>query len=143
MTTTHALILLDTSVLVHLFRNDDIGQKVAADNSLLERSEKPLISIVTVGEALAIAEKNGWGKPKKDRLTVLLTQLVVVDINSLNVLVKYATIDAWCKSNGKCLGKNDLWIAATASAVGAHLLTCDQDYAPLDPLFLTQTYYAP
>ena len=38
-----SLLVLDTNVLVHLIRNDAIGQRVEADYSLMERSERPLI----------------------------------------------------------------------------------------------------
>jgi len=34
------------------------------------------------------------------------------------------------------MGKNDLWIAATASATSAKLLTSDQDFLHLDEVYL-------
>lgn len=33
-------------------------------------------------------------------------------------------------------GENDLWIAATAKATGAVLLTCDDDFAWMSPRLL-------
>lgn len=35
------------------------------------------------------------------------------------------------------MGKNDLWIAATASVLGTKLLTTDEDYTHLDGVFLS------
>jgi predicted nucleic acid-binding protein len=34
------------------------------------------------------------------------------------------------------MGKNDLWIAATASLIGATLLTADKDFSHLQGVFL-------
>ncbi len=38
------------------------------------------------------------------------------------------------------MGKNDLWIAATASVLNAKLLTTDHDFDHLDSIFLTVVY---
>jgi tRNA(fMet)-specific endonuclease VapC len=56
------------------------------------------------------------------------------------VLDRYAQIDAHLKKSGRTLGKNDVWIAATAAATGALLLTNDKDFDPLDSLFLKHVY---
>jgi tRNA(fMet)-specific endonuclease VapC len=138
-----SLVLLDTSILVHVSRNDGLGKRVIADHSLTTRTDKPLISVVTIGELLAFARKRNWGRPKVDHLKEMLRQLVVVDINSSDVLEKYAEIDAWCHVNGRSLSKNDLWIAATTSIATSHLLTTDQDFDPLNGTFLNRTYYDP
>lgn len=74
----------------------------------------------------------------------LFRELVVVDIRSDDVLRKFAEIDSWSKKNGRALGDNDTWIAATAAATGATLLTNDKDFDPLDENgFLTRIYVAP
>lgn len=39
------------------------------------------------------------------------------------------------------MGKNDLWIAATASAIDATLITSDKDFDHLDGNYLTVGYY--
>ncbi len=38
------------------------------------------------------------------------------------------------------MGKNDLWIAATASVLNAHLLVIDHDFDHLDGVFLEVIY---
>lgn len=70
------------------------------------------------------------------------------------LLMAYATIDAYCQGkipspNGQLLnnssrnmGKNDLWIAATAYAINALLLTTDGDYDHLDKSFINLKKYA-
>jgi tRNA(fMet)-specific endonuclease VapC len=143
VTLPSGLVLLDTSILIHVLRDSGLGKKVSADHGLRTRPEKPLISIVTVGEALAFARKKSWGEKKTEQLKALLRQLVIVDINSADVLEKYADIDAFCESQGRKPGKNDLWIAATSAVASAHLLTTDKDYDLLNGVFLQRTYYDP
>ncbi len=41
------------------------------------------------------------------------------------------------------LSKNDLWIAATAKAMGLTLLTTDRDFDPLHPTLITRTWIDP
>lgn len=119
MSTASGLVLLDTAILVHVLRDDGLGRRVGVEHSLQTRPDKPLISIVTVGEALAFARKRSWGERRVEKLRELLRQLVVVDINSAEVLEMYAAIDAFCEARGRKPGKNDLWIAATSAAAKA------------------------
>ena len=49
-------------------------------------------------------------------------------------------IDAHLQRTGRPLGKNDVWIAATAAVTGARLLTTDKDFDRLDPLFLSRDW---
>lgn len=44
---------------------------------------------------------------------------------------------------GKPMGKNDLWIAATAFASNATLLTADRDFLHLNQAFIPVKFYDP
>ena len=44
---------------------------------------------------------------------------------------------------GVPMGKNDVWIAATAHVTGARLLTTDRDFDHLDPTFLGRDWVDP
>jgi tRNA(fMet)-specific endonuclease VapC len=68
---------------------------------------------------------------------------VVVDIRSQSVLEKYAEIDAYMVAHGHVVGDNDVWIAATAAAAGADLLTSDKDFDPMHDVFLSRIYFDP
>ena len=59
------------------------------------------------------------------------------------ILGHYADIDSYCVSKGIKIGDNDTWIAATAAATGALLLTTDKDFDPLDGRFLRRHYIEP
>ncbi len=128
-----APILLDTNILIHLVRGSALGKRLSEEHGLLGRPDRPLISIVTVGECFAMATRLGWGEAKQGALRNLLAELVVVDLRHPGVIGKYAEIASHCVERGIGAGQNDLWIAATASATGAWLLTTDQDFLPLSP----------
>jgi predicted nucleic acid-binding protein len=135
-----ALVVLDTNVLVALVRNNPLGQRIGATLGLRERAERPLISIVSVGESLGLARQFGWEESKVDRLRQLLTALVVVDVSRPGVTDRYAEITDHARRIGRTLSDNDRWIAATASVVSAWLVTTDKDFDPLDPAFLRRVW---
>jgi len=61
----------------------------------------------------------------------LVENLVVEDINSPEILSAYAEIDHASRIGGRNMGKNDVWIAATAKVAGAKLLTTGTDFEHL------------
>lgn len=113
-------------------------------------------SVVCQGEILALAEKRGWSGKKRTELASLLAKVPTLDISKQAVLNAYALIDAW--THGKSvtaphdasppkpavsMGKNDLWIAATAHASKATLLSTDKDFDHLNDVWLKRIYVDP
>ena len=134
-----ALILLDTNILVHLIRDRAIGRKIVADHDLRDRTEKPLISIITVGEMRALTRKLAWGPARRRLLNDLLTNLVIVHPQQGEIVERYAEIDFYCEKElkpARPMGQNDMWIAASAAALDAYLLTADRDFLRLAPQYL-------
>ncbi|NUN48684.1 MAG: hypothetical protein HUU15_07635 [Candidatus Brocadiae bacterium] len=72
-------LLLDTSALIHLIRDNEVGRRINAAAGLSTRVHKPLLSVVSIAEAMALAEFWGWGAAKRDRLSRLFQELVVLD----------------------------------------------------------------
>lgn len=136
-------LLLDTNILVHVIRADPLGRHLVEGRHLRARPDAPMISVVTVGEILALAHHLNWGGPKRDHMLEILRELVVVDINRAPILERYAEIDAWSLQQGGQMGKNDLWIAATASVTNAALMTTDKDFDPIHKRFLWREYLDP
>ncbi len=138
--------LLDTNILIAYLRTfsltkDFIDERYAP----LTIPNEAVISVVTVGEIKALAIKNNWGKYRVDKLKQTLSQIITADINSEDITNRYAEIDAFSqgrldsrKSNftARNMGKNDVWIAATASVLEATLLTTDNDFNYLHDEFL-------
>jgi tRNA(fMet)-specific endonuclease VapC len=138
--------VLDTNILLHYLRASPIALQIDAKyNPLNSNVNDAIICVVSVGELKAIAKTNHWGRTRLEQLELFLDELVVTDIHAEDLLERYAEIDAF--SNGKLLGrplgmtsrnmgKNDLWIAATASVLEATLLTTDLDFNHLHNEFL-------
>lgn len=137
------LVLLDTNVLLHLIRGKKAGQWIDEHFGLRERSERPLISIVTVGEILRIALRRTCGERRRQFLRHLLSELVIVDIGHGDILDKYGELGAKLEEIGRPIGENDLWIAATAAVRGAVLLTTDRDFDPLYPDYIDRIFIDP
>lgn len=85
------------------------------------------------------------GEARVKKLQELRGHFGILDINVEAVLVKYAEIDAFSQgklksqplnNSSRNMGKNDLWIAATASIFDLTLLTLDKDFEHLDSIFL-------
>jgi predicted nucleic acid-binding protein len=92
--TTPPLFLLDTNIVIHYSRAKIVGQKIESDYSLLTSPYRPLICVVTRGEALAFAKKRNWGQEKVAELQEILRQFVTVDINDPQIIEGYAEIDS-------------------------------------------------
>ncbi len=141
--------LLDTNILVHLVRNSAKGVTLEQDYGLLSKENNIYISAVTKGEILSFSKQSAWGKPKMGRLFYILETLSSIPINGDSPLMDaYADINAYSQGkhpeflplegfSAKNMGKNDLWIAATAFLLDIPLLTTDLDFNHLHPNFIT------
>src|SRR5947209_3981922 len=117
--------LLDTGVVVELLRGKRLGKCIEARFQLLGSLNRCLISVVTVGELFSLARQFGWGAKKLQQLQELVDEIVWIDINQLDILNAYSEIDHYSRTLSKSMGKNDVWIAATANVSGLVLLTTD------------------
>ncbi len=97
------------------------------DNAILA------ISVITLAEARFGYLNANWGNARIAREEQRLAGFLQVPLD-LAVVDEWARLRALSKSNGWNVGDNDLWIAATASARGYALVTCDTDQARIaDP----------
>ena len=141
--TGRELLLLDTNVVVQVCRGKETGERIDKAYGLRSRPERPLISVITVGECLAFAKHRRWGDAKMATLREMLAEFVVVDIISRDVLERYAEIHAMGIDSGWNLSDNDTWIAATASVTSAVLLTTDKDFERVDGRLLKHIFISP
>lgn len=139
--------MLDTNMALAALKDHPIWQQASAGHTLGAEDALVMISVVTVAELRSLAEQNGWGAPKKEKLEKLLRRYVIIDIshNDAALVEAYARIDAFSQGRltghtlgltSRNMGKNDLWIAATASVTKAMLLTTDADFDHLKGVFL-------
>ena len=109
--------VLDTNVLLHLIRGQALGAKIDQAFGLTSTLHRQIVSIVSQAELWVIADRKGWGGAKRSALQHALDNLVVMPIDSLDLVeayVKIARADSAAAEGARNLGKNDIWIAATA-----------------------------
>jgi len=137
--------LLDTNILLHYLRNSNTSEWIDKNFAPLSPSNDAILCVVSIGEIRAIAKINHWGKKRLENIVQLCEELVITDINSEDLIERYAELDAFSQgkldakplgTSSRNMGKNDLWIAATASVLDATLLTTDQDFMHLKDHFL-------
>ena len=136
-------LVLDTNVLVHLIRRGTAGRLLDDAYGLTARRPRPIISVVSRGEIKALALDLGWGEEKLRSLEALLAHLPAADISASQVVDAYAQLDHESRKRGRKMGKNDLWIAATAHVAQAVLLTTDRDFDHLNPALIQVEYVEP
>ncbi len=133
MTASVERLLLDTSLVIELIRGKALGVAIAKRYGLDHDIPSPFISVVTLGELRSFSRQLGWGTEKRARLDALVRDLVVVDIGAPTIIDAFADISTLLRTQGRVVGDNDRWIAATAKVLGARLLTFDKDFSPLIP----------
>ncbi len=135
----------DTNIVIHYIRESETMRIVEQKYQPFESSNEIWISVISIGELKSIAIQAKWGKKKVQQLVNLLDAIAPVDIWSEDILDRYAEIDAYSQGklpdrplpySSRNMGKNDLWIAACASILGATLLTTDADFNHLNSIFL-------
>ena len=140
---TETLYLLDTNIILHYARRSRIQERIEPQYRLLSGKEVPLTSFVSEAEARSLAQYRGWGDPALQQLSFVMGSLRLVPIDAPGILDAYVEIDGFSRRQGIKMGKNDLWIAATAQVSGATLLTTDMDFDHLDGVLLEREWIDP
>lgn len=107
---------------------------------------RTILSVIVAGELEAFALKADWGYQKVSVMRAILERFGIIDITE-RLLPSYARIDAYSQGklemeplptgmSARNMGKNDLWIAATALFFELELHTTDKDFDHLAPLGL-------
>jgi len=137
--------LLDSNILLHYIRQNKTTALIEAQFQPFQGNNSPLTSVVCIGEIRSIAIQNDWGAKKLLAMESFFAQLLKADINTDRIIRRYAEIDAFSQNKlpnrplgltARNMGKNDLWIAATASVLNVKLLTTDSDFDHLNGVFL-------
>lgn len=137
-------VVLDTSILLHLTRSNSpfvssFREMVLVNATIIAASA------VSMGELSALALRNQWGASRMAKLEGLMDNLLIIPVESQELIAAYAKLDVYSQGklpgfplpsgvSARNMGKNDLWIAATALVLEAALVTADADFAHLAPL---------
>jgi tRNA(fMet)-specific endonuclease VapC len=139
--------ILDTNIWVHIIRKTPNVLSILEERGIFSPGNNIFMSIVTAGELYTLAARNRWGQGKLDDLENIIEEIQTVPISRMDLVKKYAEIDIFSQGlhpvialpNGlsaRNMGKNDLWIAATAALLGATLITFDNDFNHLSSIFI-------
>ena len=135
----------DTSIFLTYIRVKPLREYLQREFQLFRNTATTIISPVVIGELRALSIKQQWGKNRWRLLDELLENTITVDLNQEPVLDAYANLSAYAegkhpeyseKRTSETVGKNDLWIAATALVTGSTLVTSDKDFLIFDPTFM-------
>lgn len=137
--------IFDTNIIFTSLRNKQFNNYVKS--KYRQPNTDILISAVTVGELKALSLKRSWGKRRNTELLTAISQFLVYPVRVKQIIDNYSVIDAYSQSKlvekplpkgmtSRNMGKNDLWIAATAKTINAKLITTDKDFDHLNGVFL-------
>jgi tRNA(fMet)-specific endonuclease VapC len=139
--------LLDTNIYITFIRNERFKKYI--DEKYRKRGNILFTSCVVEGELKSFAIQRNWGFNKVQKMEKILSDFTIYPIKTNKIISKYAEIYAFSQGkhptialNGSArnMGKNDLWIAATAAVLDATLLTMDRDFEHLNGRFLNVIY---
>ncbi|MEN0049926.1 MAG: type II toxin-antitoxin system VapC family toxin [Bacteroidota bacterium] len=141
--------LLDTNIVLIYGRASSLSNKIEEKYQLFDGTHNLFISVVTLGELDSLIKQLNYGEKKKSRINTIVEDLVKLDIHYKEIIEQYGDIDAYSQGKLKTepsnfssrnMGKNDLWIAATANVYDLTLITTDKDFEHLRKTFLNLEY---
>ena len=136
--------LLDTNILLAWMRRGTLLQVYLQATFQLDTIPTvPIISIVSASKLRVLALQNSWGPHKMRMMESLLNYLISVSIPYKTILDSYVEIDDFSHRSGVKMGKNDLWITATAHVEAATILTTDKDFDHLPQSLVKHLYISP
>lgn len=141
--------LLDTNLIIIYSRENNFSKQIEKRYRLFTGNNDLFISTVSIGELNAFIKRNNIGKRKQRKISEMLDMIDRISIEHEEIIDKYGDIDAFSQGKLKIkghnfsarnMGKNDIWIAATASHFDLKLITTDKDFSHLKDIFLDLEY---
>ncbi len=139
------IYLFDSNIILHYVRQSAVMRQIEEVFDPFGAGNESWLCVVSKGELRSIAVQNQWGKPRRQRLEAIMNEFYPADIFSEETIDRYAETDAFSQNKlpakplgltARNMGKNDLWIAATAHILGANLITTDSDFDHLKGTYL-------
>lgn len=127
------VVLLDSNAVSDLMRKHP---RIEARLAALGPDDTVITCAIVRGEILYGIERLPEGRRRSDIAKQAETLFESISCEPIPPTAgdAYARIKHAQQQKGLALDENDLWIAATASAIGATLVTRDRDFASVDEL---------
>jgi tRNA(fMet)-specific endonuclease VapC len=136
--------LWDTNILLHYMRNSEKFNEWNQDYAFLGGYNRVFLSVINIGEIESLAYQLNWGELRRQRLQAVVNQSIVLNIFD-ETIQAYAEIDAFSQGklpnrplgmSARSMGKNDIWLAATAHIGNLKFVTTDNDFNHLNDVFI-------
>jgi tRNA(fMet)-specific endonuclease VapC len=136
-------LIFDTNIILGIVRSKRTSDLI----DFLNTSQKTVhIPVVVEAELKSIALQNKWGQDRINKLDYFIDLFTFTEVTKSSINT-YVQIDAFSQRKNpnfkeysfdtpRNMGKNDLWIASTATLLGLELVTTDADFAHLHNVFL-------
>lgn len=122
-------VMLDTSAYSHMRRG------AAEILDAVSEAQVVVLPVTVLGELEAAFRLGSRQRENSRALSEFLREpYVTVAETTADVARRYGELFATLRSHGTPLPVNDIWIAATALATGAQLLTYDRDFSRIPSL---------
>jgi predicted nucleic acid-binding protein len=140
--------LLDTNIILIYSRDSLLYNAIQSKYQLFDNGNKLTVSVVTLGELDGLIKKSKIGLKRQNKIQKMLNEAITLDINDEAIIKRYGDIDTFSqgkldkksKFSARNMGKNDIWIAATASVYDLTLMTTDKDFDHLKDEFINLEY---
>ncbi|MEM8523388.1 MAG: PIN domain-containing protein [Bacteroidota bacterium] len=143
--------VLDSNIFIHYARNSVVWKYVEQNYFPTVLKGRIYLSFAARAETISFSRSHHWGKYKMERLRTILQKGKTIESGFKNLTEAYVNIDLYSQNKHKSLrlpknftarnmGKNDLWIAATAHVLDLPLISTDRDFEHLNNRFLNFIY---
>jgi predicted nucleic acid-binding protein len=131
------IYLLDTNAISALMREDP---RVAAWFSAIAPDDRVVVCTITRGEILFGLEKLAPGRRRTELEEKAAKLFAVLPCEPIQQAAgnRYASVKSSHQRRGLPLDEKDLWIAATALAIDATLVSRDSDFLTVEGLAVIQ-----
>lgn len=119
-----SVLMLDTDVFLLLLRQRDTARELDARYGIASSPARPIVSAISLGEAMAYASEAGWRGQEDDWILQAARSFLVIEPHG-EVIRRYGALAA----GDLPVSQNDVWLVATAQVCNATLLTCDERLA--------------
>ena len=136
--------LWDTNILIHYIRNSEKYSEWNSRYAFFDNPNQVVLSVINIGEIESLAYQLNWGTSRRQRLQFVIKQTRLLNIYEESIYA-YAEIDAFSQNklpnrplgiSARNMGKNDIWLAATAHVGQFKFVTTDNDFDHLDTVFI-------
>lgn len=148
-------LLLDTNIILIYGRENERTRAIERDYGIFAKENDLFTSVAVLAEVRSFALRKQYGTRKLKAIQKIFERVRIIGVHFEEILDRYATIDAYSQGElpnvespftARNMGKNDLYIAATASVFDLSLVTTDRDFSHihqthLDLIYVDQAHY--